>query len=77
MDPFSIVMAGSMAADVIKQPFEKAKQKRNLSKDIRAAKKRLEKDDNITGSSAINTIKQRQNNRIEREALDIEASKEV
>lgn len=77
-DPFTTMMLGSMAVDYVKQPIDRARARRDLRKDIEAAKVRLNKnDDTITSNPYVNKIRERENKDIERKALDIEATKEL
>lgn len=78
MDPFSAMMIGSMAVDYVSRPIDKRRQRRDLHKDVKAAKHRLNQtDDTVTSNPYVNRIRERKNKQIEREALDIEASKEL
>lgn len=75
VDPLSVIMAGSMAADLVARPLSKLRENKDLAKDIAAARVRLDKDESITSNPYINQIREDKNKTIERRALDIEAKK--
>lgn len=78
MDPFTAMMIGSMAVDYISKPIDRARARRDLRKDIQASKKRLEMNqDTVTSNPYVNKIRERENKNIEKQALEIEASKEL
>lgn len=75
IDPLSAMMAGSMAVDFITKPFQEARERKDLAKDIKAAKIRLGKDENLTTNPYVNAIRESKNKEIERKALEVEATK--
>lgn len=75
MDPLSSIMAGSMAIDFLSRPLQEARDRKDLGKDIKAQRIRLQKNETLTSNPYVNAIRETENKRIENKALDIEATK--